>query len=119
MSLNVECHFFNLRKQTLLTPYLSFVASTPIQLTPEEKSYYEPLFRQCDPKNQGFIPGETAKDILIKSNLPPVILGQIWQLADPQNNGYLDKNGFFLALRIIGKVQSGNQLTASIGETRK
>lgn len=104
---------------TNILSFYFFEASSPIQLTPDEKSYYEPLFRQCDPNNQGFIAGETAKDILIKSNLPPVILGQIWQLADPQNNGYLDKNGFFLALRIIGKVQSGNQLTATIGETRK
>ncbi|KNZ57977.1 hypothetical protein VP01_2024g3 [Puccinia sorghi] len=41
------------------------------------------------------------------SNLPPTILGEIWQLADQDNAGFLTRQQFDIALRLIGKAQRG------------
>ena len=34
---------------------------------------------------------------------------QIWNSSDPTSNGYLDKQGFFMALRLIAVCQSGKE----------
>lgn len=54
----------------------------------------------------------------MKSGLSPVVLGEIWQMADPENNGFLDQKGFSIALRIIGHVQNGQRLALNLGEIR-
>jgi epidermal growth factor receptor substrate 15 len=41
------------------------------------------------------------------SSLPPTILGEIWQLADQDNAGFLTRHQFDIALRLIGKAQRG------------
>ncbi len=32
---------------------------------------------------------------------------QIWSLSDPNSTGYLDKQGFFMSLRLVGACQQG------------
>ena len=38
---------------------------------------------------------------------------QIWNLSDPGGKGYLDKPGFFMALRLIATCQNGKEPTIS------
>ncbi|CAG13503.1 unnamed protein product, partial [Tetraodon nigroviridis] len=38
---------------------------------------------------------------------------QIWDLADPEGKGYLDKQGFFVALRLVAGAQSGQDVSLS------
>ncbi|KAJ3599831.1 hypothetical protein NHX12_033785, partial [Muraenolepis orangiensis] len=40
-------------------------------------------------------------------------LTQIWDLADPDGKGYLDKQGFFVALRLVASAQSGQEVSLS------
>lgn len=45
------------------------------------------------------------------SRLPPTVLGEIWQLADEENAGFLTREQFDKALRLIGKAQRGTPPT--------
>lgn len=76
-------------------------------LTAEEQRVYGAIFRQLDVESLGVVTGEAARSTFEKSGLPPVTLGEIWQLADPTNLGFLTQNSFAIALRLIGHAQTG------------
>ncbi|KAF3835584.1 hypothetical protein F7725_028142 [Dissostichus mawsoni] len=38
---------------------------------------------------------------------------QIWDLADPDGKGYLDKQGFYVALRLVACAQNGHEVSLS------
>uniref|UniRef100_A0A8D0CMN8 Epidermal growth factor receptor pathway substrate 15 like 1 n=1 Tax=Sander lucioperca TaxID=283035 RepID=A0A8D0CMN8_SANLU len=40
-------------------------------------------------------------------------LFQVWDLADPDGKGYLDKQGFYVALRLVACAQSGQEVSLS------
>eukprot|EP00066_Takifugu_rubripes_P025258 XP_011614524.1 PREDICTED: epidermal growth factor receptor substrate 15-like 1 isoform X1 [Takifugu rubripes] len=71
---------------------------------------YESYYRQLDPGNTGKISAGDAAQFLKKSGLPDSTLGKIWDLADSDKKGYLDKRGFFIALRLVASAQSGNEI---------
>uniref|UniRef100_A0A8C2DGP5 Epidermal growth factor receptor pathway substrate 15-like 1a n=1 Tax=Cyprinus carpio TaxID=7962 RepID=A0A8C2DGP5_CYPCA len=50
---------------------------------------------------------------LKKSGLPDITLGKIWDLADPDGKGFLDKQGFYVALRLVACAQSGHDISIS------
>lgn len=95
----------------------SAAAGPSLTFTDNEKAAFDSVFLKYDPSHSGFVTGDAARNLFMLSGLQPVLLGQIWQLADPLNHGYLDKQGFYLALRVIGHVQSGRQLTQALTET--
>ena len=76
-------------------------------LTPEEKRLYTQLFKSLDPENTGVVTGDKARTTFEKSGLPPSILGEIWQISDLNNLGFLNQFGFCYAMRLIGYTQSG------------
>ena len=86
-------------------------------LTPEEKKLYSQLFKSLDPEGTGIISGEKARSTFEKSGLPPAILGEIWQIADHNNLGFLTQFGFCHAMRLIGYTQSGQHPTSTLGDT--
>ncbi|TMS09722.1 Epidermal growth factor receptor substrate 15-like 1 [Larimichthys crocea] len=52
---------------------------------------YETYYRQLDPGNTGKISAGDAAQFLKKSGLSDSTLGKIWDLADSERKGYLDK----------------------------
>uniref|UniRef100_G3NF84 Epidermal growth factor receptor pathway substrate 15-like 1a n=1 Tax=Gasterosteus aculeatus aculeatus TaxID=481459 RepID=G3NF84_GASAC len=74
---------------------------------------YESYYRQVDPGNTGRVGPTEAALFLKKSGLPDVTLGKIWDLADPDGKGYLDKQGFHVALRLVACAQSGQEVSLS------
>lgn len=46
-------------------------------------------------------------------------LGQIWQIADTENRGFLTPSGFGVVLRLIGHAQAGRAPSAEIATQRK
>ncbi|KAM3619712.1 uncharacterized protein V6R79_012436 [Siganus canaliculatus] len=74
---------------------------------------YENLYRQVDPGNTGRVGPTEAALFLKKSGLPDITLGKIWDLADPDGKGYLDKQGFYIALRLVACAQSGQEVSLS------
>lgn len=51
-----------------------------------------------------------AARFLMKSKLSDVILSKIWDMADPQSRGFLDKPGFFVALKLCALAQQAYEL---------
>ncbi|KAM4605454.1 epidermal growth factor receptor substrate 15-like 1 isoform 2-T2 [Polymixia lowei] len=72
---------------------------------------YESYYRQVDPGNTGKISAGDAAQFLKKSGLSDSTLGKIWDLADLERKGYLDKRGFFIALRLVASAQGGNDIS--------
>ncbi|KAG8014341.1 Epidermal growth factor receptor substrate 15-like 1, partial [Nibea albiflora] len=72
---------------------------------------YETYYRQLDPGNTGKISAGDAAQFLKKSGLSDSTLGKIWDLADSERKGYLDKRGFFIALRLVASAQGGNDIS--------
>lgn len=87
-----------------------------VGLTADEKKLYSHLFKTLDPENTGIITGEKARSTFEKSGLPPAILGEIWQIADQNNLGFLTQFGFCHAMRLIGHTQAGNHPSAVLAE---
>ncbi|XP_053539178.1 epidermal growth factor receptor substrate 15-like 1 isoform X4 [Ictalurus punctatus] len=72
---------------------------------------YESFYRQVDPGNTGRVRPTEAALFLKKSGLPDITLGKIWDLADPDGKGFLDKQGFYVALRLVACAQSGQDVS--------
>ncbi|XP_043576714.1 epidermal growth factor receptor substrate 15-like 1 isoform X13 [Chiloscyllium plagiosum] len=74
---------------------------------------YETYYRQVDPAHTGKVGPNEAALFLKKSGLSDVTLGKIWDLADPEGKGYLDKQGFYVALRLVACAQNGHDVSLS------
>lgn len=92
-------------------------SSFKVGLTQEEKELYSKLFKSLDPQGSGIVTGEKARATFEKSGLPPNILGEIWQLADALNMGFLTQFGFCYAMRLIGYTQAGLYPTAQLADS--
>ncbi|CEF86522.1 hypothetical protein SNK03_011118 [Fusarium graminearum] len=85
-----------------------------LNLSPDEKRTYGQLFRQADSESVGVVVGEIAVRFFHKTGLDSRILGEIWQIADKENRGFLTPAGFGIALRLIGHAQAGREPTPEI-----
>ncbi|XP_042105659.1 epidermal growth factor receptor substrate 15-like 1 isoform X13 [Ovis aries] len=61
------------------------------QQIPAGNPLYESYYKQVDPAYTGRVGASEAALFLKKSGLSDIILGKIWDLADPEGKGYLDK----------------------------
>nr|KAG5711748.1 hypothetical protein BaRGS_023512 [Batillaria attramentaria] len=66
-----------------------------------------------DPKGTGSIGALDAATFMKKSGLKDTVLSQIWDMSDPTGRGYLEKPGFYVALKLISLVQNGQDLNMS------
>ncbi|KAI1388639.1 uncharacterized protein F4822DRAFT_252166 [Hypoxylon trugodes] len=89
-------------------------AAPALNLTPEEKRAYGQLFRQADSDNVGVVTGEVAVKFFEKTRLDSRVLGEIWQIADKENRGFLTPAGFGIVLRLIGHAQAGRDPTPEL-----
>lgn len=80
-------------------------------LSPQERTYYDQLYAIVDKDGAGVLPGHDALPFLVTSGLPQQTLGEIWAVADPDNNGFLTRDGWYKAARLIGWLQKGGQTT--------
>ncbi|GJQ83722.1 putative Eps15 homology domain protein [Trypoxylus dichotomus] len=75
-------------------------SSDPWVILSKERLRYEELFKALKPVN-GIVTGEQAKGFLLQSQLPPLVLGQIWALADTDADGKMDIVEFSIACKLI------------------
>lgn len=78
------------------------------KITLEERTKHDNSFNQLNPLS-GFLTGEQAREFFLKSNLPTLVLGQIWNLADLNKDGKLDKREFSIACSLIKKVLTNGE----------
>lgn len=88
-----------------------------MSLSPEEKRYYGQLFKTADSQRMGVITGDVAVKFFEKSGLSAGTLGQIWELSDKDNSGFLTQQSFSIALRLIGQAQNGRSPEISLAKT--
>lgn len=69
-------------------------------MKPEKRQQYEQLFESLGPKD-GLLPGDKVRSTLINSKLPVITLGRIWDLADQDRDGSLDKHEFCVAMHLV------------------
>ncbi|KAL4235983.1 hypothetical protein ACF0H5_004371 [Mactra antiquata] len=81
------------------------------QIVGKHGPIFEGYYRQADPNNTGSLGALDAAKFLKKSGLKDNVLSQIWDLSDPNGKGYLEKLGFFVALKLISLVQNGQDPT--------
>ncbi|KRZ74824.1 Epidermal growth factor receptor substrate 15-like 1, partial [Trichinella papuae] len=70
---------------------------------------YEEFFSEATNSQHGLLKAEEAAAFLRRSNLDNATLGQVWNVADISRRGFLDKQGFFVALKLIALVQQGRE----------
>lgn len=75
-------------------------------ITPPDKARFDQLYAELDKANKGFITGEEAVLFFSQSNLPEDTLAQIWDLADINSEGRLNKDTFAVAMYLIRQQRS-------------
>nr|XP_036223244.1 epidermal growth factor receptor substrate 15-like 1 isoform X3 [Bactrocera oleae] len=83
------------------------------KLCGKHAAIYEAYYKQIDPKGSGAIEAMTAAKFLKKSGLSDVVLSRVWDLSDPNGKGFLDKPGFFVALKLVSLAQAGQVINMS------
>ncbi|TFK55038.1 hypothetical protein OE88DRAFT_1653662 [Heliocybe sulcata] len=78
--------------------------------SPAELALVQKIFAHPDAQKLGALTGEIAVQIFSGSKLPPAVLGEVWSLADRENNGWLSKKGAAMAVRLMGWAQKGEPL---------
>ncbi|XP_020278373.1 intersectin-1 isoform X3 [Pseudomyrmex gracilis] len=72
----------------------------PWVIQPRERIRYQEQFDSLKPIN-GIVTGEQVKGFLLRSQLQPPVLGQIWSLSDTDADGKMDINEFSIACKLI------------------
>lgn len=75
---------------------------------------FEAYFQRADLDRDGRISGAEAVAFFQGSNLPKNVLAQIWAYSDRTNSGFLGREEFYNALRLVTVAQSGRGLTRDI-----
>lgn len=96
----------------LLNPSLGTTDANRLswKISPEDKQRYREIFNAWEGSGSGFMSGDTAKDVLTQSQLPPADLMKIWNLADSENRGSLDIDEFSIAMHLVYRKLNGFEI---------
>ena len=67
----------------------------------QDKAQFDQIYATVDTQNRGYITGEQAVGFFSNSRLPEDALAQIWDLADINSEGQLNKDEFAVAMYLI------------------
>uniref|UniRef100_A0A1I7XIH8 Epidermal growth factor receptor substrate 15-like 1 n=1 Tax=Heterorhabditis bacteriophora TaxID=37862 RepID=A0A1I7XIH8_HETBA len=85
----------------------------PITIAQPHYELYESFYKEINPSASSVISAGDAAAFLKKSNLSMQVLGQIWEFADYQKRGSLDKRGIFIAFKLVAAAQQGHPINSS------
>ena len=77
------------------------------------------IFLQVDHQQIGILTGDAAVKLFGGAKLSPTVLGEIWGIADDDNNGWLSKKGAAIAVRLMGWAQKGEKITPALVNKRE
>uniref|UniRef100_A0A1I7VHU6 Intersectin-1 n=1 Tax=Loa loa TaxID=7209 RepID=A0A1I7VHU6_LOALO len=89
------------------------MSGTPWVITEAEMRENDIQFSSLNPVN-GFVSGEQARPLFMKSGLPPAVLAQVWHLADYNKDGKMDRIEFSIAMHLIRAVLAGATLPPTL-----
>lgn len=87
--------------------------------SPAELALVTQLFAKADPQKIGILTGDAALKVFGGAKLTPIVLGEIWSIADEENNGWLSRKGVAIAVRLMGWAQKGEKVQQSLINKRK
>ena len=87
--------------------------------SPAELALVTQIFLKADPQKHGILTGDAALKVFGGARLLPTVLGQIWSIADEDNNGWLPKKGVAVAVRLMGWAQKGEKVTQALVNKRR
>lgn len=85
-------------------------AMDPWMITPDERAMHAGQFGSLNPAATGFIDGNGARGFFMQSGLPPMVLAQIWGLADLNGDGMMDLGEFSIACKLIKMKLTGYEV---------
>ncbi|EMR09254.1 hypothetical protein PNEG_02588 [Pneumocystis murina B123] len=83
-------------------------------IKPQERFQYSNLFKSIDKANENYLTGDEAVSFFLSSKLPEKTLAHIWDLADLDKSGKLNKEEFIIAIHLIRQKLVGVDLPASL-----
>jgi hypothetical protein len=72
------------------------------------------IFRLLPGGQEGLVSGAGAKDVLLESGLDVGVLRGIWDLADIDRDGFLDRDEFAVAMYLMQQVKAGKPLPLAL-----
>ncbi|EIW85357.1 hypothetical protein CONPUDRAFT_135123 [Coniophora puteana RWD-64-598 SS2] len=72
------------------------------------------IFAKADTQQIGILTGDVAVKIFGGAKLQASVLGEIWAIADEDNNGFLTKKGVAVAVRLMGHAQKGEKVSTAL-----
>ncbi|XP_026174833.1 intersectin-2a [Mastacembelus armatus] len=82
-------------------------------ITPEERGKHDKQFDTLAPV-LGYVSGEQARKFFLQSGLPPSVLAEIWNLADMDSDGKMDRLEFSIAMKLIKLKLQGQNLPSAL-----
>ncbi|KIJ60603.1 hypothetical protein HYDPIDRAFT_116899 [Hydnomerulius pinastri MD-312] len=82
--------------------------------TSAELALVNQIFAHADPQKIGILTGDVAVRVFGGAKLQPAVLGEIWSIADDDNNGFLTKKGVAIAVRLMGWAQKGEKVSQAL-----
>jgi epidermal growth factor receptor substrate 15 len=70
-------------------------------INPADKARFDQIFAGLDKASRGFITGDQAVEFFGNARLPEEVLAQIWDLADINSEGQLNRDEFAVAMYLI------------------
>lgn len=89
-------------------PVAAQTSGTHWLITQQEKAKYDQFFATIDTQGRGVITGEQAVRFFSDSRLPEDTLASIWDLADINSEGQLNKDEFAVAMYLIRQERAPN-----------
>ena len=113
-NMNPDANNFNFNSNQTMTMAQSqtFKKKLFVQLTREENMLYNKLYNMLDNNNQGRIMAKPAANFMKTSGLEKNTLKKIWLIAAQSSNTQMDKDEFFVALRLIALAQNNMPFSA-------
>ncbi|XP_057678427.1 intersectin-2 isoform X2 [Corythoichthys intestinalis] len=82
-------------------------------ISAEERGKHDKQFDSLAPV-MGYVSGKQARGFFLQSGLPPSVLAQIWNLADADGDGKMDRQEFSVAMKLIKMKLQGRSLPATL-----
>ena len=76
-----------------------------------QAALFDSLFRAADRNNTGMVSGVDGAGFLRRSGLPEGTLCTVWAIADSNGSGFLTRQEFNVALRLVAMAQSNLPVT--------
>ncbi|KAF8360729.1 ehs-1 [Pristionchus pacificus] len=82
-------------------------------ISPTDQAKYDAIFDSLQPEN-GKLPGGKVRPVLLNSGLNPNMLAKIWELADQDKDGFLDRVEMNVALHLVYRALQGEGVPRSL-----